>query len=1603
LGVDGSENITVTGGNIIGIDCRTVLMENDACNITFDSVSVNSIGPLEGIGFINVKDILIVNSSITAIGTDLYLYGGSQIVVRNSAWTTTGFSDPISNLTEQHYLNMTIVNSKGDPIPNANVQIENSTGFQVFNEPTDPNGNIQLAILTEAVHNKTTSITHTPHNITVTAPGYNTWYADPVMVKTKSMYAILLKPGEKLTIHYTSDWDVNGTEEYWNETFLMDGNITVDFGETLILNNCTVFMNCSSFNGQYHIEVRTGGYLRILDNDWDNTTTDDASLISDSPYDVDNGSVFDYAYNFSADWNSMLEVRNSTIRECGWPSPNDWEQGICVYGNNAVFDHVDIYNKYKGIVLNRASLVRITYCNIMVNATYIDAVGIHGWDQSGSFIMYNTINMTGTGANQTAIMLYNNTNSYIFNNNVSLTSSTGWADGISIIVGRRNQVSGNSIIQDVSGTSIILWDTDMASIVYNDIQVNAFWSSAILVHGTKNSMIMENDLILNTMGAGISVQEDCSGTLVYNNTIYGNSNVIYGLHVINANSSFTIINNTINLKGMNSRGIHCEQSSLFSVQGLNITFSNLFSMGISISNCNNLSVSGANIFTPSTADASYGVSVQQSGDVFIGDINADLQHDFGAGIEFSNGVNNNYLISSNISTDSAFTPAFIGSDSSSIFMINSSLDASLTDDIQLFNNITVISLNTTFSDSSVTGPLTQLIVGWYLNVQVQNELGQPFADVNVRVERPDASVAYEGQTGQNGWIKWIMSLGYIQDSSTIDNSSNPHLINVSNSTSWAVRTVDLTNDGQNVIIKLVNDDPIITNPQSTIQLQEDSTGTWNFYTTDRENNPIKWSINSTTSWIELNSSSGKLKLTPNETHVGTHIFAIRATDINSGYDEFDVTITITNRAPVLQTANVLSATEDSLYSIDLDSDDDPATTWVLVNGPGWLTLDANTGLLSGTPLNNHVGVWNINISLEDGHGGTTWNNFSLTVNNNPPSILTNDIVTATEDQSYIVDYASTDDGHGSITWEMTSGPTWLSIDQSTGVLSGTPNNGHVGQWSVTIEVNDGNDGIDQHGFNINVKNTPPNILNNDSPWADEDVKYEVDYSSSDDSFGNMVWSLSTNTDSWLGIDPATGVLSGTPRNNDVGSYWVNVSVNDDHGGSSWQNFSLTINNTNDAPVIMTNNVLEATEDILYLVDYIAHDDDGDTVSWVLTTDADWLELDSKTGELSGTPTNLDVGSWEVTVSCADGKSGTANSNFNLTVININDAPVIEYYSPLEGYPTVEEGIELEFNITYSDEDSEVFTVEWTLDNIPVRSDVPFWTYKPAFESAGDHEVIVNITDSGGASVSQRWIVIVNSANRAPIINEFSPMNLKPVLDPDTSELIFSINATDPDNDILNYIWLINGVDTGERTNSYKLDRTLYDPGTYNLTVRVADDEETLSEQTWSVDVKPESSEKSESGDMTLIIALALIIVIVILLLIFIILKKKRSEIEDIFVISNAGILLAHKTKELRPDMDDNILSGMLTAIQDFIKDAFKDKTKFGLRRLDFGDSVIHLSRGNGYYIAVVLSGEEPKNLEDKLNKTNAKIQAKYGGVLANWKGNLSEVRGIKDELDELLK
>ena len=186
-------------------------------------------------------------------------------------------------------------------------------------------------------------------------------------------------------------------------------------------------------------------------------------------------------------------------------------------------------------------------------------------------------------------------------------------------------------------------------------------------------------------------------------------------------------------------------------------------------------------------------------------------------------------------------------------------------------------------------------------------------------------------------------------------------------------------------------------------------------------------------------------------------------------------------------------------------------------------------------------------------------------------------------------------------------------------------------------------------------------------------------------------------------------------------------------------------------------------------------------------------------------------------------------------------------------------------------------------------------------------------------------------------------------------------------------------------------------------MRATDENGSSIEQSWELEIMPLKEEEDEPGFLIPLLILAAIAAVVISVIVFFIWKKSHSQIEDIFIITNTGLLLAHRSKELSADRDDDILSSMLTAVQDFVKDSFKEKSKYGLKRLDFGDSVIHITRGKYVYMAVILSGKEPPDLEDSLEKTVSKVETKYQDILEDWGGELDDLRGMKDMLDDLLK
>ena len=125
-------------------------------------------------------------------------------------------------------------------------------------------------------------------------------------------------------------------------------------------------------------------------------------------------------------------------------------------------------------------------------------------------------------------------------------------------------------------------------------------------------------------------------------------------------------------------------------------------------------------------------------------------------------------------------------------------------------------------------------------------------------------------------------------------------------------------------------------------------------------------------------------------------------------------------------------------------------------------------------------------------------------------------------------------------------------------------------------------------------------------------------------------------------------------------------------------------------------------------------------------------------------------------------------------------------------------------------------------------------------------------------------------------------------------------------------------------------------------------------------------------------------------------------VEDVFLIHSDGRLIAHHSRKFREEIDEDIFSGMLTVVQDFVKDSFKSRTRVGMKRLDFGDSKILIERSPHTFLAAVLIGQEPKLLPLYMLQVLKEVEERYGGVLEKWTGLLHQLQGVDEMVKKLL-
>jgi OOP family OmpA-OmpF porin len=110
------------------------------------------------------------------------------------------------------------------------------------------------------------------------------------------------------------------------------------------------------------------------------------------------------------------------------------------------------------------------------------------------------------------------------------------------------------------------------------------------------------------------------------------------------------------------------------------------------------------------------------------------------------------------------------------------------------------------------------------------------------------------------------------------------------------------------------------------------------------------------------------------------------------------------------------------------------------------------------------------------------------------------------------------------------------------------------------------------------------------------------------------------------------------------------------------------------------------------------------------------------------------------------------------------------------------------------------------------------------------------------------------------------------------------------------------------------------------------------------------------------------------------------RVEQVFLVhAETGLLLAHVPEGSLGDAD--LISGMLTAIGDFVNDSFEPKQTGELRAFAAGDVTVLVETGPQAYIAAVVRGTPPETLPIKLQTTLETIHLQWSNPLATFDGD----------------
>ena len=493
----------------------------------------------------------------------------------------------------------------------------------------------------------------------------------------------------------------------------------------------------------------------------------------------------------------------------------------------------------------------------------------------------------------------------------------------------------------------------------------------------------------------------------------------------------------------------------------------------------------------------------------------------------------------------------------------------------------------------------------------------------------------------------------------------------------------------------------------TLISTEDTNYVYNITITDIDSNDtVVISAPVLPSWLTLVDNGNKtavLSGTPVHENVGNNVVKLRATDSSGGVTDQDFTINILNNPNFENLQLISSDSISSSLGYIVSMDDSNVTISLVNNNYSWLTFENN--VLTGVLPDDLTDNIEFQIKVQDNDNGNSRTyTYQLDISENARPVLQDLqlVLDSSLTKNYIAPYFETDSDNVTFSIELSDPSiTWITIDSSTGVISGTPpddyHNSTGSPIIITVSANDGKLIVQKQFTLVVEKNDLTNV---------DDLQL-ISYSPSENKYIVPYFDIDTTVleilegPSWVTLSNNGGNYSLTTNDNYTdnihGDFDLSIKFTDIRFGEVIKNMTIRIQQE---PIVKETAITaltvdeESSDQEIELTDIFGPDGLSFTYG-AISSDSSKISTSIDGSKLTLSFLQNAFGNVVITTSASDGLN-TTNHDITVTIVNVED----EATGTLTFTGTVAEGeiVTADISNIFDEDGILTFSYQWQISD-----------------------------------------------------------------------------------------------------------------------------------------------------------------------------------------------------------------------------------------------------------------------------------------------------------------